>query len=56
MRMLDLNEVQEVGGGQPAVSTVLAAVGLGIAVCTAPAWGAIGALVGLGALFYRTLE
>ncbi len=56
MRTLDLQEVHEVGGGQPALSNVIAAVGIGIAVCTAPAWGATAALIGLGVLFAKTLE
>ena len=56
MRMLDLQEVQEVGGGQPALSNVIAVAGLTIAVCTAPAWGATAAIIGLGVLFAKTLE
>ena len=56
MRPLDVDEVDEVGGGQPALSNVVAAVGLSIAICTAPAWGAAAALIGLGVLFVKTLE
>lgn len=56
MRSLDLQEVQEVSGGQPAMSNVIAAVGISIAICTAPAWGATAALIGLGVLFAKTLE
>ncbi len=56
MRTLDLQEIQEIGGGQPALSNVIAVVGLSIAVCTAPAWGAAAALIGLGVLFSKTME
>ena len=44
MRALDLNEVEGVGGGEPTISGVVTAVGLGIAIATAPAWGAVAAL------------
>lgn len=56
MNTLDVQQLDEVGGGVAALSNVLAAMGLGIAICTAPAWGAVGALVGMGVLLVKTLE
>jgi hypothetical protein len=56
MRTLELNDVEAVAGGQPSLSNVIAAVGLGVAVATAPAWGAIGAVIGLIAIGFATLE
>ena len=56
MRTIGSNETAHVGGGQPALSNVIAAVGLGVAICTAPVWGSVGALIGLTVLFAKTLE
>lgn len=56
MKTLAMEEVADVGGGQAALSNVLAALGLGIAICTAPAWGSVGALIGMGVLFVKTIE
>jgi hypothetical protein len=56
MRTLELNDVEAVAGGQPSLSNVVAVVGFGIAIATAPGWAAIGACVGLIALGVATLE
>ena len=56
MRVLDMEEVVVVGGGEATISGVVTAVGLGIAIATAPAWGAIAALVALTAVGIRALE
>jgi hypothetical protein len=56
MRTLELNDVEAVAGGQPTLSGVVTAVGLGVLVATAPAWGAVAALIGLAAIGVAALE
>jgi hypothetical protein len=51
-----MNEVEVVGGGEPTVSGVVTAVGLGIVIATAPAWGAVAALVALAAVGIKAIE
>ena len=56
MRTLTMEEACDVSGSEASIGNCIAAVGLGIAVATAPAWGAVAALIGLVALAAHTLE
>ena len=52
MNEIDLKNLCDVSGGAPTVGGVISAIGLSVAVATAPMWGAVGAvicLVGLAA-------
>ncbi len=59
MRELTMLEIGEVDGGVSGwafAGAVAAGAGAAIAICTAPAWGAIGGVLAIGAITLNMLD
>lgn len=59
MRQLAMDEIDHVDGGVSGwafAGAVAAGAGATIAICTAPAWGAIGGVLVLGSITFNMLD